>query len=165
MDFVYKKISKNTYHLISNNPIKLDLPTSYVPFGLDDKNNKFVICFSINNKSQEGLELLDVIDEVEKYFQGLDFIVDTDKEKIMFSNKQFVSNIKQNQNFYPIFRTHIKKINNQFNTKVIKNNSLGTIYDIKSKMKCNGVIELGSLWYNDTTYGLLWYINEITLLN
>jgi hypothetical protein len=163
MDFVYKKISKNTYHLISDEIIKLDLPDSYIPFGLDNSNDKYVLSFSINNKTNDGKELLHVIDEIDKYFQSLDFIVDLDKEKIMFSNKQFVSSVKQNQNFYPIFRTHLKKNNNQIVTKIYNQKSLGTIFDIKPKMKCSGIIELGSLWYNDNSYGLIWYVKELRL--
>lgn len=163
MDFVYKKISKNTYHLISKEPIKLDLSNSYIPFGLDTSNDKYVLSFSINNKSDGGKELLTVIDEIDKYFQSLDFIVDLDKEKIMMSNKQFVSSVKQNQNFYPIFRTHLKKNNNQIVTKIYNQKSLGTIFDIKPKMKCDGTIELGSLWYNDTSYGLIWYVKDVQL--
>lgn len=165
MDFVYKKISKNTYHLINKDPIKLELPISYIPFGLDNTNNKYAICFSINNKNKEGLEVLNIIEEVEKYFQSLDFIIDTDKEKILLSNKKFVSNIKQNKNFYPNIKTFIRKINNNINTKIFNKNSLGTIFDIQPKMKCTGIIELGTLWYTNDTYGLLWYINEIILLD
>ncbi len=161
MDFLYKKISKNTYYLISKEPIKLDLPDSYIPFGLD--NDKYILTFSINNKTSDGKELLAVIEEIDKYFQSLDFIVDLDKEKIMFSNKQFVSSIKQNQNYYPIFRTHLKKNNNQIVTKIYNQKSFGTIFDIKSKMKCSGIIELCSLWYNDTSYGLIWYVKELKL--
>jgi hypothetical protein len=163
MNFVYKKISKTTFHLINNEQIIINILNTYIPFGLDNKSEKYIINFSINNKTKEGIEVINIIEEIEKYFQSLDFIIDTNDEKLLLSNKQFVSSIKQNKNFYPLLKTYIKKNNNNIITNIIKKKSLGTIYDIQPKIKCDTIINLGSLWYNENSYGLLWFIKEINI--
>jgi hypothetical protein len=164
MDFLYKKISNNSFHIISSESIIYKLPISAIPFGISNNDNKYVINLSINNKNDFGSTFLDNINQIETYFQGLDFIVDNDNNKILLSNKKFCSCIKQNNDFFPLFRSHIKKNKNMIITKFFINTKPITIFDIKPKSKCKGEIELGSLWFNNDSYGLIWFIRELDII-
>ncbi len=162
MDFLYKKISSNTFHIINDKTYQL--PISSLPFGLKTDNDKYTLTFSINENHIYGKQFLDKINEIDKYFLGLDFVMNDLGEKVLLSNKKFSPSIKQNNPYPPLFKTYIKKSKNTVITKIYGKTKLATIFDIQPKDKSKGVVELGSLWFNNNSYGLLWFMTEIEMI-
>jgi hypothetical protein len=153
--------SKNTEGDEIFNKIIVVSPPINCNFGIEEYNYKYIINFELTDlkKNNNIYNFHSFIKSLDNYF------VTTAPQKIKeIQNKTYISCIKsKKENLDPLLRIHLKNKNQNIIT-IFKNkdNNIISSSDIKNK-KCKCQIEIGPLWYTDTNYGIILYLNELII--
>tara|TARA_Y100000589_G_C27087459_1_gene602422 strand:+ start:171 stop:638 length:468 start_codon:yes stop_codon:yes gene_type:complete len=146
-----KKIKKNFYQLYLDEKTtkipKFEIENVYVPFGLEEYNNKYVL----------NLEL-DVNSDVYKIIRKLEGNIN----EILNDNYEIKSNFHKKPKYNILLRTNIKKNDNMIITKYIIEDKEISIFDLLSKNKYNLHLEISGIWTFKNNAGL--YINITQIL-
>lgn len=176
----------DTNRVIINNKDKINLltPIMYIPFGSERYryNNILNIEFSDLNNDKEMYQFYNMINRIDNFF--IRFSCDKDIIKQMNNNdgfniqkslygKVFLSSIRTIKNGYPLLRTYIKSNKKTFYTSSTseapcksdeENNIKYITYKNIKSMYGKFILHLGSLWISYKNYGLIWYIEEGSLI-
>jgi hypothetical protein len=174
--FIFKR-NKTTgnYSIYDNNAkrIQLTINNVFLPFGLETYNDSDVLNLQLsdtNNYQHNNIIILkNINDKLESLanenpyltLDGLEYYHIL-REDVYKNDKKNKKNKKDNKDIKKyLMRSYLKKGVN------ITHKQLFGTYDkrnLKSKF-CNIVIELGSLWKNDKSYGCTIYVSSIKVLN
>ena len=160
-NIVLKKNRKN-YSLYEfkdgvNRVITIKLTGMKIPFGVEKYGYKELINFEFLNKDKynNSLNNYNKIKQIDSYFRGL-------KD---FNDKYYKSCIKERDDYDPLLRVHLKKRGKNILTTIqSKNNTPVSVYELKNALCCIE-LELQSLWTTDDSFGLLFCVKNIKLLN
>lgn len=159
---------KTTYKIFVGNKkeqIKFKTPPLYIPFGIEHYQNKKILNIELpnNNRVHNFMATIQHMDSIFEQLFSSEELQNTLKYKISrnmidnLKNKQFINSIKSGNKYNPKIRTHVK---HQLKIKNANGNILMPHTDLK---KTSGICEiiLDSIWINDDSYGLVYYVNEI----
>lgn len=149
------------------------------PFGMELYNGKYILNIEFTNYDNNN-EIYNIYNEIKSFddillnlcsenmIKKFKFEIPNDMlEKI--KGKTYISCIKQNEKSkFPMLRTHIKKLGNNIKTIIYKKQNNINISTDSSEIKnniCRFVIEIDSLWTNETSYGFLFMLNLCQILN
>jgi hypothetical protein len=168
--FIFKR-NKTTgnYSIYDNNSkrIQLTINNVFLPFGLETYNDSDVLNLQLSDKNNYQhnniIILKDIDDKLELLADENPYLTLDDleyyhilREDVYKKDKKDKKDIKKY-----LMRSYLKK-----GVSITHKQLFGT-YDkrnLKSKF-CNIVIELGSLWKNDKSYGCTIYVSSIKVLN
>lgn len=174
---IYFQKSKNNFKIFKKSGDKLEKirlisPTVLIPFGIEKYKNKEIINieFTDLHKSNEMYNFYTNIKQLDNYINKLSY--DNELKKKLnnnyfnneiincVNNKTYISCIKERpNNFNPLLRVHIKK------NKIISTNNIPLdTTKIKNKL-CIVDIEVDSLWFTSTGYGLVILCDSIKLIS
>ena len=154
-DIVINRISDKFYQInVKENEsftnLKIKLNNCYIPFGIEEYNNKYIVNFEVDN-NEEFVKLVRLIEK------KLNELLETNE---VFELKS-VFHKKSKYNL--LCKSHIKKNDNSFISKYLLNNKETSIFDLKKQSKYNIDAEISGIWIYKKTYGL--YINIIKISN
>jgi len=164
--FVKTKVGYNLFIKYFNkyNKIKLDTTPVLVPFGIEEYNGKDIVNLRLNSNDNNSYNFVCDIRAIDKFFINLKQtdnkywnIVQND-----IKNKEYVSCLKDDNVI--LLRTHIKKTKHTIMSTFFEDGVEINPFKIKSR---TGIfsIEVGQLWFNDTNYGLILYLNGGKICN
>ncbi|AYV78813.1 MAG: hypothetical protein Edafosvirus36_3 [Edafosvirus sp.] len=166
---VYLMTEKKNYRILfSGKKLKINSLKVKIPFGTEKYNNKDIVNIELINykKTNGNYNFYSSIKQIDYIFKHLleDDIHNNLKNTLPYgfekeiAGKHYMSCIKENENvkFNPLLRTHLK------NTVITKNNNHMTKFEIKGTY-AKVELELGSLWTTPTNYGIIWFINKISI--
>ena len=154
-DIVINRISDKFYQINvkekeSLTNLKIKLNNCYIPFGIEEYNNKYIVNFEVNN-NEEFVKLIRFIEK------KLNELLETNE---IFELKS-VFHKKSKYNL--LCKSHIKKNDNLFISKYLLNNKETSLFDLKKQSIYDLHVEVSGIWIYKNTYGL--YINIITISN
>jgi hypothetical protein len=161
--FSFKKVSNRNYifyKLNEDKPIiyQINSPIVYLPFGIENYNNKQIMNIDIKSQDKTTKPFLDTLIKLDVYFR------DNIKEIIPeLEGLEYVSPIKKRNNIFNnyLIRTNIKKRGNMISTKCYENNEEITIFEIKKKSHIKLKLEICNLWIYNNKYGITLDVVEI----
>ena len=129
--------------------LKFVLKNIFLPFGLEEYNNKYIINFELNDNK----EFENYIRKLEKNINNL---IDEDSE--------IKSVFKKKENYNLLCKSYIKKNKNKFIT-IYKNleDKDETLFNIKKNKNYDIELEISGIWKFNNLTGL--YINIISIKN
>jgi hypothetical protein len=150
------------------NKMRIKTPILFVPFGIEQYNNKEIINFQIKTTNNDQYNFKNFVLSIDKIYEQ--FSLKDDDSKLPFvvlpqdfiktvQNLEFSNSYKQDKN---LIRTHAVKnieiftMNNNKKEILLKNN-------IKGK-NCICEFELSNIWIHNNSYGLLWNVINIEIL-
>ena len=145
---------------------RLKTPLMKIPFGIEKYNFKEIVNLEfINTKNNDVQNFLSSIKEIDSFFFKLkyqNFYNDLDCKinENNFLDKYYISCLRFKDNFNPLLRVHLKKNKNAIKSIFYKKDSSEEInpYNIKGSIG-TFTIEIGNIWFSNTDFGLIWYIN------
>lgn len=146
-----------------NSRIKLKTSLLYVPFGVEKFYSKYIMNLSFHNldTNNDTHNFYSSMLDIDTFFMNIkEMDIPTDI-KLLIGNKMYVSCIRVSDGYKPLLRTHIKIIKKKIITKFISHNDPELCISEKNIKNKKGyfTIELGGLWINNDSYGLIWYLN------
>lgn len=155
---------KKNYNILNenNNKIYFELKNIKIPFGIESYNNQQILNIAINpNNNNDHYNYLTNFKNFENNLINLDII---DNEILSETKeKKYHCFLKQNADYHNYtIRTHIlgsTNIYTLFNGKKFPTRES----DIKNK-NANILIEIGTFWITDETYGILLNTKEIIII-
>jgi hypothetical protein len=145
--------------------IIIEIPSCYMPFGIEKYNNKEILNIYIDTKKSN--EIYNSYVDIKSFENAFDTIR-TKNEEIKLPDG-FLKEIESSTFYHNIIsekigekmRLHVKK-----NLEIFKMENgkkiLLTSADIKGK-NAKLRIELNSIWIHGGNYGLVWYVNQIEM--
>lgn len=148
----FRKINLENLEIIDNNtdfltvkyndnPLYIETPEMYVPFGLEKEYNNFIIKLQFNRNNEETIDFYNFILELE------------DKIKELLNTNSLKSEIVHtNKKFDPLLKTKILCIKNSINIDYKKNNEFGNIYDFEKKTNIKAFLMIDNLFRKNSNY-------------
>lgn len=133
-----------------NKPIRINIESINLPFGLEDFNNKIIINFELDD-SKSSKEYEKLVRLVEKNITSLIEIDDIDVKSVLYEKEEKPT----------LCRAYIKKNRNKIITTYKVDENDVSIYDIVKNEKYNIEIELSGIWKYNNSAGI--FLNIISL--
>lgn len=133
-----------------NKPIRINIESVNLPFGLEDFNNKVIINFELDD-SKSCKEYEKLVKLIEKNITNLIEKDDVDVKSVLYEKEDRPT----------LCRAYIKKNRNKIITIYKINEKDVSIYDITKNEKYNIEIELSGIWKYNNTAGI--FLNIISL--
>ncbi len=169
-DLHLKRVDDKTYsiHQIVDQKLQkyaFETPVVLTPFAVEKYKGKLIL----------NLEMIDYINdkemnqfyhhmiEMDKFFAELDLIEndDHDTHDTNLKSKRYTSIIRQRGKYPPQLRTHLKKGKNMVITKYYEGKEEKSIFDIEKGQKIKCILEIGSIWIYNNSYGLVISVQRI----
>jgi hypothetical protein len=161
--FIFKKNKNNNYTILSKRGkrIRFKLKGIYIPFGIEQYNDKSIINFLLDPSKQKDNNNHNNIVNLKKYIKY--FIKLKDEQYFDFEDKDFYNFLTEEDNDRLLLRTYLGN-----GIRITKKNLIGE-YDIKTISLKNKIVnvkfEFGSLWYNNSIkkYGINIFATDIII--
>ena len=133
--------------------LELQVNNCYLPFGIEEYNNKYLINFEVDISS----EFHKLIRKLESKLNELVEIVDCPLElKSVFHKKP---------KYKLLCKAYIKKTNNTFISKYLLNNKETSIFDLEKGKKYNLELVISGIWIFKNTIGIYIHLKKISISN
>lgn len=154
-NLIVKKEKKDFYQINikdenSYKNLVLDVKNVYLPFGLEEYNNKYCINFEIDNEG-EVYKLLRLLES--KINELIEFDIDL---KSVFHKKP---------KYNLLCKAHLKMNRNLFITKYFVNGKETSIFEIEKKKKYNLELEVSGIWTYKKSGGIYLNLKSISTNN
>lgn len=154
-NLIVKKENKDFYqiNIKDENSFKnlvLDVKNVYLPFGLEEYNNKYCINFEIDNE-KEVYKLLRLLES--KINELIELDIDL---KSVFHKKP---------KYNLLCKAHLKMNRNLFITKYFVNGKETSIFEIEKKKKYNLELEVSGIWTYKKSGGIYLNLKSISTNN
>jgi hypothetical protein len=164
VSFDFATVRKNFIILKINDALQYSININSVdmPFGIEDYNDKKILNFELRNDKNYHYNYYSHFNSIDSKLIELINSPNTQINlKQIFNNKTFVPTPKKSI-FGHTIRTHITTTSQIY---VLVKNNKKIILPHSDKSKYFGDIHLilRGLWYNDTSYGLYWMIDNINV--
>ena len=154
-NLIVKKEKKDFYqiNIKDENSFKnlvLDVKNVYLPFGLEEYNNKYCINFEIDNE-KEVYKLLRLLES------KINELIEVDIELKSVFHKKPKYNL--------LCKAHLKMNRNLFITKYFVNSKETSIFEIEKKKKYNLELEVSGIWTYKKSGGIYLNLKSISTNN
>ena len=142
-------------------------PNMFIPFGLESYQKKAIVNIEFPKNDNFSNNFLGDIQQIDKFFLGLKsesfrefYRLQIPKDLIdNIEKKLYVSCLRQKDGFQPMLRTHAKtkgvSIQSVFYDSSQNVVPIGEIKKRYAKL----TLEIGPIWYTNTSYGIVLYLN------
>lgn len=158
----FKKTKDMNYMIFtdSGKPM-IKLEKVYLPFGIEYYNKKQILNIEMYpNKNNTHNNLYSLITFLEKEFEEKN--INDNQLKNNLTNLDYHCGLKETNMNSVHFRTYMSQ-NPEIYTYIGKFKENVTQSSVKQRI-CNIEVELGTLWTNETSYGIIWYVKSIQIL-
>ena len=154
-NLIVKKEKKDFYQINikdenSYKNLVLDVKNVYLPFGLEEYKNKYIINFEIDN---EG--------EVYKLFRLLESKIN----ELIELDIELKSVFHKKPKYNLLCKAHLKMNRNLFITKYFVNGKETSIFEIEKKKKYNLELEVSGIWTYKKSGGIYLNLKSISTNN
>ena len=154
-NLILKKEKKDFYqiNIKDENSFKnlvLDVKNVYLPFGLEQYNNKYCINFEIDNE-KEVYKLLRLLES------KINELIEVDIELKSVFHKKPKYNL--------LCKAHLKMNRNLFITKYFVNSKETSIFELEKKKKYNLELEVSGIWTYKKSGGIYLNLKSISTNN
>jgi hypothetical protein len=166
--FLQKKFLSYTIGFMENGEIqkaKIIIEDAKTPFGFEEFNKKKILNIEFYLKNPSHKKIHEEIQQMDNFFanlipEKLEYFLPEDLIK-KIKNKKYNSSLRvYNNKDAPLLKTFIRIEKNK-NLPVFKNDQLCDS-DIKN-IPANFEITLSSLWISNTSFGLNWSLEKVTI--
>lgn len=150
-EIILKSKSKSFNHLMikDNNDyknIRVNLKNCFIPFGLEEYNNKYVLNFEIGKN---------------KEFNNLIIKLESEMNNLLDNSFNVKSVLSKKENYDILCKGHIIKNRNKIITKFLKDKNELSIFNLEKGKTYNLEIEISGIWIYKDNAG--YYINIINI--
>ena len=157
----FKKINLENLEIIDNNteflsvkyndnPLIIETPTMYVPFGLEKEYNNYIVKLQFSKNNKETIDFYNFILELE---ERIKFLLQSDnlKSEILHSNKKYD----------PLLKTKIVSIKNKLTVDYLINNSNGNIFDFDKKSNIQALLMVDNIFRKQDNFYFKFKLKKI----
>lgn len=157
----FKKINLENLEIIDNNteflsvkynenPLLIDTPIMYVPFGLEKEYNNFIVKLQFNKNNKETIDFYNFILELEERIKSL-----------LHSNNLKSEILHTNKKYDPLLKTKIVTIKNKLTVEYLINNSNGNIYDFNKKSNIQALLMVDNVFRKQDNFYFKFKLKKI----
>jgi hypothetical protein len=142
-------------HSFNGKP-KIIIKSAYIPFGIEFYNKKQVLNIELYPKKNNLHN--NIISSISTFEKNL---MENFSKNPEYSNLTFHSSLKESKKHVHL-RTYCAPSMSTFT--IIKNEKINIIQSSIKSNNCDIELDLGTMWVNNTNYGIIWYVKQIQIV-
>lgn len=124
----------------NSGPLIIDAPKMYIPFGLEQEYNNYIIKLQFNKKSKDTIEFYNFLDRLES------------RLKILLDSDELKTQLRPGGKYDPLLLTKIQRNKDKLQIDVKNNDEFINIFKIDKKIHAKSQIMIDTIFKKNHQY-------------